>query len=105
MLTAWATITPQPNPVIEFEARYRFVTTTAYLLAHLLGTTLGIILLNFGVLALGAYLVKSLSGRLGLEAMVTTMRLTCCFCRSVDGGAFGEPAIGQAYLSGIDEAL
>ena len=79
MLTAWATITPQPNPVIEFEARSRFVTTTAYLLAHLLGTTLGIILLNFGVLALGAYLVKSLSGRLGLEAMVTTIAANMLF--------------------------
>ena len=66
MLTAWATITPQPNPVIEFESRSRFVTTTAYLLAHLLGTTLGIILLNFGVLALGAYLVKSPLRTLGI---------------------------------------
>ena len=66
MLTAWATITPQPNPVIEFEAMSRFVTTTAYLLAHLLGTTLGIILLNFGVLALGAYLVKSPLRTLGI---------------------------------------
>ena len=66
VLTAWATITPQPNPVTEFEVWSRFVTTTAYLLGHLLGTTLGIILLNFGVIALGAYLAKGALRKFGI---------------------------------------
>lgn len=104
-LTAWATITPQPNPVTQFEAWSRFVSTTEYLLGHLLGTTLGIILLNFGVIALGAYLVKSRSRRLGLVAMVTTIAANMLFLPISGWGAFGEPAVGRAYLSGIEEAM
>jgi hypothetical protein len=58
LLTAWATLTPQPNPSTEFETWSPFVTTTYFMLTHLLGTMLGIILLIFGVIALGAYLAK-----------------------------------------------
>lgn len=105
VLTAWTTITPQPNPVTQFDAWSRFVSTTAYLLGHLLGTTLGIILLNFGIIALGAYLLKSHSGRLGLVAMVTTIAANMLFLPISGWGAFGEPAIGRAYLSGIEEAM
>src|ERR687894_2769257 len=74
LLTMWSTLTPQPNPSTEFEAWSRFVTTTDYMLSPLLGTTLGIILLILGVIALGAYLAKAgRSGRLGLVAMVITV--------------------------------
>ena len=106
LLTAWATITPQPNPVTEFEAWSRFVTTIDYLLGHLLGTTLGVILLIFGVIALGAYLAKAgRSGRVGLVAMVTTSAANMLFLPISGWGVFGEPAIGRAYLSGIEEAM
>ena len=74
VLTAWATLTPQPNPSTDFEAWSGFVTTTYYLVSHLLGTMLGIILLIFGVFALGAYLAMGRrSVRLGLVAMVITI--------------------------------
>ena len=74
VLTAWATLTPQPNPSTEFEAWSHFVTTTYFMLTHLLGTMLGIILLIFGVIALGAYLAKGRrSIRIGLAAMVITV--------------------------------
>jgi hypothetical protein len=106
LLTAWATLTPQPNPTTEFEAWTRFVTTTNYMLTHLLGTMLGIILLIFGVIALGAYLAKwGRSRRLGLVAMVTTIAANMLFLPIAGWAAFGEPAIGRAYLSGIEEAM
>lgn len=107
VLTAWATLTPQPNPSTEFEAWSHFVTTTYFMLTHLLGTMLGIILLVFGVIALGAYLAKEKgrSGRLGLVAMVVTIAANILFLPIAGWAAFGEPAIGRAYLSGIEEAL
>jgi hypothetical protein len=108
VLTAWATITPQPNPSTEFEAWSRFVTTTEYLISHLLGTNLGIILLIFGVIALGAYLAKEggRSGRLGLMAMVIIIAANTLALMSAGGWAtFAAPAIGRAYLSGIEEAM
>ena len=106
VLTVWATLTPQPNPSTEFEAWSRFVTTTYFMLTHLLGTMLGIILLIFGVIALGAYLAKE-GGRsrlLGLVAMVITIAANMLFLPIAGWAAFGEPAIGRAYLSGIEEA-
>lgn len=107
VLTAWATLTPQPNPSTEFEAWSRFVTTTYFMLTHLLGTLLGIILLIFGVIALGAYLAKERghSRLLGLVAMVVTIAANMLFLPIAGWAAFGEPAIGRAYLSGIEEAM
>jgi hypothetical protein len=73
------------------------------MLSHLLGTILGIILLVFGVIALGAYLAKE-GGRLGSVAMIITIAANMLFLPIAGWAAFGEPAIGRAYLSGIEEA-
>ena len=108
LLTIWSTLIPQPNPTTEFEAWSRFVTTTDYLITHLLGTNLGIILLIFGVIALGAYLAKEggRSGRLGLVAMVITIAANVLGLMSAGGwSTFAAPAIGRAYLSGIEGAM
>jgi hypothetical protein len=107
LLTMWSTLTPQPNPTTEFEAWSRFVTTTEYLISHLLGSNLGIILLIFGVIALGAYLAKGeRSGRLGLVAMVIIIAANALALMSAGGwSTFAAPAIGRAYLSGIEDAM
>ena len=99
----WATLTPQPNPGTEFAAWSVFVTTTYFMLTHILGTILGIILLVFGIVALGAYLAKE-GGRLGMVAIVITITANLLFLPSAGWAAFGEPAIGRAYLSGMEEA-
>ena len=74
---------------------------------HLVGTILGIILLIFGVIALGAYFAQKgvRSGRLGLVAMVVTIAANMLFLPIAGWAAFGEPVIGRAYLSGIEEAM
>src|SRR3712207_5403594 len=107
LLTAWATLTPQPNPSTEFEAWSRFVTTNYYMITHLLGTMLGIILLIFGVIALGVYFTQKevRSGRLGLVSVVITITANMLFLPIAGWAAFGEPVIGRAYLSGIEEAM
>jgi hypothetical protein len=90
LLTAWATLTPQPNPSTEFEAWSRFVSTTEYMISHLLGTMLGIILMILGVIALGAYLAKGgRSGRLGLVAMVITVAANTLALPIAGWSAFG----------------
>jgi len=43
------------------------------MLAHLLGSILGLILAIFGTFALGAYLATSRAGHLGLVAMALTV--------------------------------
>ena len=69
LLTFWATFTHEPNRHTEVEAYARYISTTNYLAQHLLGSILGVILALFGVIALGAYLPSSRSGRLALLAM------------------------------------
>ena len=106
LLTMWSTLIPQPNPTTEFEAWSHFVTTTDYLISHLLGSNLGIILLIFGVIALGAYLTKGRSGRFGLVAMVIIIAANALALMSAGGwSTFAAPAIGRAYLAGIEDAM
>ncbi len=106
LLTMWSTLIPQPNPVTEFEAWSHFVTTADYLISHLLGSNLGIILLIFGVIALGAYLTRGRSGRFGLVAMVIIIAANALALMSAGGwSTFAAPAIGRAYLAGIEDAM
>src|SRR5215217_3430799 len=64
-LTFWASLDPQPDPDTHHEAWSRFVTTDHYVISHVLGSTLGLILAIFGTFALGAYLANGRTGRLG----------------------------------------
>ncbi len=42
VLTFWSSLDPQPDPGTHLEAWARFVTTTHYVLGHLLGSILGL---------------------------------------------------------------
>jgi len=102
-LTFWASMDPQPDPNTRFEAWSRYVTTDHYVLAHVFGSTLGLILAIFGTFALGAYLAGSRAGRLGLVAMVVTVFGTALFLPAMGVSTFTAPNEGQAYLAGIEE--
>src|SRR5215211_8648266 len=58
LLTLWGTLTHQPDPNADFGAYARYVSTTSYLVNHLIGSILGITLGIFGAIALGAYLAN-----------------------------------------------
>lgn len=105
VLTFWATLHPQPDQGTDPEAWARFVSSTSHLLTHLLGSIGGTILAIFGVFALGAYLAGSLAGRLGLVAMVMTVIGHALFLAVVGLSAFATPAIGQAYLAGMEDII
>lgn len=105
LLTAWSSLGSQPDQVKEPEAWARYVSTTSYLVSHLIGSTGGSILAIFGVFALGAYLATSRAGRLGLAAMVATAAgLVLLLVPSVIS-TFVTPAIGEAYLSGMEDVI
>jgi hypothetical protein len=102
-LTFWSSLDPQPDPDTHYEAWSRFVTTDHYVISHVLGSTLGLILAIFGTFALGAYLANGRTGRLGLVAMVITVLGTALFLPAMGVSTFAAPAEGQAYLAGIEE--
>ncbi len=100
-LTFWSSINPQPDPNTHYEAWARFVTTDHYVLTHVLGSILGLILSIFGTFALGAYLARSRAGRMGLVAMVVTVLGSALFLPGMGVSTFSAPEEGQAYLAGI----
>jgi hypothetical protein len=105
LLTAWATLDPQPDQVEETEKWARYVGSDYYLVDHVFGTIGGATLAILGVFALGAYLARSRAGRLGLVAMVLTV-IGQAVGLSIGGvTAFATNAIGRAYLAGTREVM
>ena len=103
VLTFWSSLDPQPDPNTHYEAWSRYVTTDHYVLTHLFGSILGLILAIFGTFALGVYLANGRAGRLGLVAMVVTVLGSALFLPLQGISTFTAPEEGQAYLAGIEE--
>jgi hypothetical protein len=105
LLTAWATLDPQPDQVKHTEEWARFVGSTSYLVDHIFGAIGGSVLAILGVFALGAYLIRSRAGNLGLAAMVITV-VGQGLALTIGGvTAFATNAIGRAYLAGIKDVM
>jgi hypothetical protein len=102
-LTFWSSLNPQPDPNTRYEAWSRFVTTDHYVLTHLFGSILGLVLAIFGTFALGTYLANGRAGRLGLVAMIVTVAGSSLFLPAMGVSTFAAPEEGQAYLAGIEE--
>ena len=102
-LTFLSSLNPQPDPNTQFEAWSQYVTTDIYVLKHVLGSILGLILGIFGTFALGAYLTRSRAPRLGLVAAVITVLGSALFLPAMGVSTFTLPKEGQAYLAGIEE--
>ncbi len=102
-LTFWSSLDPQPDPNVYYEAWSRFAITDHYVLTHVFGSILGLILAIFGTFALGAYLTRSRAGRMGLVAMVTTVFGSALFLPGMGVSTFAAPKEGQAYLAGFEE--
>jgi hypothetical protein len=105
LLTAWSSLGAQPDQVKEPEAWARYVSTTGYLVSHVIGSTGGTILAIFGVFALGAYLANSRAGRMGLAAMVVAAAGHALLLVPSVISTFVTPAIGEAYLSGMEDVI
>ena len=104
-LTFWSSMNPQPDPNTHYDAWARFVTTTHYVLTHLFGSILGIILAIFGTFALSTYLASGRAGRLGLVAMVITVFGSALFLTVGGVSTFSAPEQGQMHLEGIEGYL
>ena len=103
VLTFFSSLNPQPDPNTHYEAWARYVTTDFYLLKHLFASGLGLILVIFGTIALGAYLITSRAGRMGLVGMIITIFGTLLFLMIGGLSIFAVPKEGQAFLAGIEE--
>jgi hypothetical protein len=100
LLTFFGTLTHQPDPNTDIEAWSRYVTTTSYLVSHLVASIGGTILFIFGVFALAVYLTNGRAGSMGLVAMLIVVVGSALQLTVFGASAFAVPAIGDAYLAG-----
>src|SRR5688500_6262132 len=105
LVTAWATLEPQPAQARDPEARARFVSSGSYPVSHLFGSSGGAVLAVFGVFALGCCLASSRVGRLALAAMVISAAGTALLLVPAAISTFAAPAIGKAFLAGNEEVM
>ena len=105
LLIAYSTLKPQPDQVADPEGWARFVSSTSYLVGHVLGNVLGTVLVVFGTFALGALLATSRAPRLGLWGMVLSITGYVLFTIPGVISTFATPPIGAAYLAGNHEVM
>ncbi|HKH76822.1 MAG TPA: hypothetical protein VKA51_07695, partial [Rubrobacteraceae bacterium] len=105
LLTFATTFDAQPDQAKDPEAWAHYVSSTSYLVTHMIAATGGTILAIFGVFALGAYLATSRSGRLGLAAMFTAAAGHALLMVPAVISTFATPAIAEAYLTGMESII
>lgn len=105
LVTAWATLEPQPDQERDPDAWARLVSSGSYQFSHIFGSTVGTILAIFGIFALGCCLANSRVGRLALGAMVTAVAGTALLLVPAVISTFATPAIGRAYLAGNQDVM
>jgi hypothetical protein len=105
LLTAYATLEPQPDQASDPDGWARFVSSTSYLVGHVIGNVLGTALAIFGTFALGAFLATSRAPRLALSGMVLVVAGHILFTVPGAISTFATPAIGTAYLAGNRDVM
>lgn len=101
VLTFASSLDPQPDPGTDHEAWASFVTTDRYLIGHLLGSGLGLIMAIFGTFALAAVLSGTRVVRPALIGTVTAVLAHGVFLMLMANSAFAAPNSARAYLAGV----
>jgi hypothetical protein len=100
-VTIPATLTQQPDADTEFAAYADYVTTTRFLVGHLVGSIVGTVLGILGIVGLTVILSRTRVVRSALAA-ATIAIVGCGLLLPVFGAAaFAQPAIGKAAHAGL----
>jgi hypothetical protein len=102
-LLAVGTLTHQPSPMTDFPGYAAYITTTPFLISHLVASILGAAIGVLGFIALAALLVGGRSAGMAVTALVITVLATTLTTSVFGVAAFAQPAIGRAYLAGLTE--
>jgi hypothetical protein len=100
LLLVLSTLTHQPDFSTDFEGYARYITTTPFLLSHLLASIGGAALGCIGAVALGVHLATSRAPRMALWGMAAFAASQVVTSSVFGVAAFFQPALGRAYLQG-----
>jgi hypothetical protein len=110
-LPVWAamlflgTLTHQPDPQTDMAAFAAYVTTTEFLLSHLVNSIAGAAIGSIGVIGLMLYLQNTRAVGKALTGMVLTVTGNTLTASVFGAAAFAQTAIGNAFLAGKGDAL
>ena len=110
-LPVWAamlflgTLTHQPDPQTDMVGFAAYVTTTVFLLSHLVNSIAGAAIGSIGVIALMLYLQDSKVVGRTITGMVMTVTGNTLTASVFGAAAFAQTAIGNAFLAGKENAL
>jgi hypothetical protein len=105
LLVFLSTLSHQPDYRTDFHAYAEYVTTTSFLVSHLIGSILGTTIGLIGVLALFAVLATTEVRRLALRGLVLSVAGMAFIITLFGAATFAQPAIGRAYLGGQQAAV
>ena len=110
-LPVWAamlflgTLTHQPDPQKDFAGFAAYVTTTSFLLSHLINSITGAAIGSIGVVGLVFFVQDSKVAGRAITGMVAAV-ISNTLVSSVFGlAAFAQTAMGRMYLAGQQNAL
>jgi hypothetical protein len=110
-LPVWAamlflgTLTHQPDPQTAFEDFATYVTTSEFLLSHLLNSIAGAAIGSIGVIGLMLFLQDTKGAGKALTGMVATVAANTLTSSIFGVAAFAQPAMGRVFLAGHENAL
>src|ERR671923_120260 len=104
-LLFFGTLTHQPDPQTAFGDFAVYVTTTEFLISHLLNSILGAAIGSIGVIALMLLLQETKAAGKAITGMVATVAANTLTASIFGVAAFAQPAMGQAFLAGQNNAL
>ena len=100
-----STLTHQPDPQTAFPAFAAYITTTQFLISHLVASIAGAAIGSIGVVALLLHLQETKGAGKAINGMVATVAANI-FLTSVFGvAAFAQPAMGRLFLAGEQSAV
>src|SRR5258706_654436 len=111
VLPVWAltlflgTLTHQPDPQTDFAGFAAYVTTTSFLLSHLINSITGAAIGSIGVVGLMLYLQDSKVAGRAITGMVATVASNTLDSSIFGVAAFGQTAMGRMFLAGQQNAL
>jgi hypothetical protein len=99
------TLTHQPDPQADMAGFAAYVTTTEFLLSHLVNSILGAAIGSIGVIALMLYLQDTKAAGRAITGTVLTVAGNTLTASVFGAAAFAQTAVGNAFLAGKEDAL
>ena len=97
------TITHQPDTRTDFAGFARYVTTTEFLISHIVASIIGAAIGVLGLLALFTFLALRVRSRLAAAGLVMAVLGNVMITAIFGTAAFGQSAVGRLYLAGHTE--